>query len=159
MPENKNKYIPGEEVIFSIRSSFFILLSYLIPLILGVSGILYMFYYAGFDAFWVNAVVLLAGIVAALGIFAHWYSTLYIMTNKRVKNRYGIIGTHEEEISLDDIQAVDVITTIPGAIFNFGTVLIKAAGEKREVDFVNIADAKKIANKVQDLAIPESRDI
>lgn len=158
MPEEKSKYIPGEEVIFSIRSSFIILLAYLSPLILGVSGILYIFYYAGFSNFWINGVVLVAGTVAALGTFLHWFSTLYIMTNKRVKNRYGIIGTHEEEISLDDIQAVDVTTTILGAIFNYGTVVIKAAGERREVDFVNIADAKIIANKVQDLAIPESKN-
>ncbi|OQA52013.1 MAG: Bacterial membrane flanked domain protein [candidate division WS2 bacterium ADurb.Bin280] len=158
MPEEKSKYIPGEEVIFSIRSSFIILLAYLSPLIIGVSGILYMFYYAGFNSFWASVVVLVAGTVAALGTFLHWYSTLYIMTNKRVKNRHGIIGTHEEEISLDDIQAVDVTTTIIGAIFNYGTVIIKAAGERREVDFVNIADAKRIANKVQDLAIPEGKN-
>lgn len=153
MAEKSTKLVPGEKEIFEVRPTFVVLLAYLSPIILGIAGVMYLFSYVGANSFWIYVAVIAAGLVAALGIFLNWYFTLYRLTDRRVENRFGIIGTREEEISLDDIQAVDVETNFWGAIFNFGTVIIKAAGEKREVDFTNVANARKIASKIEDMAM------
>ena len=95
--------------------------------------------------------IVIVGVFVAGVIYLTWHKTIFRLTNKRVENCYGIVGTREEQITLDDVQAVDVETHFWGAILNFGTVMIKAAGTKREVDFTNIHDAKNIANQIEDL--------
>ena len=149
------RYIPGEEIIFDIKPSFVILLAQLLPIIVVAAGIIFIFNYVGMSGVWLVVGIVAAACVAALGVFLNWHSTSYRLTNKRVENRYGIIGSREEEISIDDIEAVDADVTVLGAIFNFGTVIIKAAGEKREVDFVNINSPKKVASKIEDMSISQ----
>jgi len=157
MPENKaSKYVPGEEVIFRIRPSFFVLAGQLLPIILMVFAFFFIFYFTGLGYWWVYVLVFLAGVFIGTIIFFNWFYIIYELTNKRVKNRVGIFGSREEEISLDDIQAVDVDQTLWGAIFGFGTVLVKASGTSREVDFTNIATPKKIAGRISDLSIDQN---
>lgn len=155
MKNKTSKYVPGERIIFNVRPSFVILLAEIVPLFIVMIGVIFLFSYAGLNNVWVIAGTMIAGIIAALGIFMHWRFTSYILTTKRVENRYGVIGSREEQISLNDVEAVNVDTTFIGALLNFGTVIIKAAGEQREVDFVNIANPKVVANKIQDMSIEE----
>ena len=158
MVESKKlRDIPGEEVLFEIRPSFVVLAGYEIAIIIAIAALMLMFYFSSIAHFWFYLIVGAVGVFVALVIFLNWYFTIYRMTNKRVENRVGVFGSREEEISLDDVQAVDVEQTFWGSIFGFGTVLIKAAGEKREVDFANIAKPKLVANRVEDLAMPRGR--
>jgi len=153
MPKEDFEYLPGEEVIFEIRPAPIILIAYLLPLILGVGGLLTIFALSLGLNIWLFIVVILAGIFVALVVFLNWYFTIFRLTSKRVENRYGIFGSREEEVALMDIQSVDYENTIFGRIFNFGTVIIKAAGQHREVDFTNITGAKKVADEIEDLAM------
>ena len=154
---NQTKYVPGEKVIFEIRPSFLILLGFLVPLVIAVAAIVFIFNYTGFANIWVNLIVLVAGILAALAIFLNWYTTIYRLTTRRAENHFGIFGSREEEISHEDIEAVDVEKTFWGALLNYGTILIKAAGEGREVDFPNVANPKAIAKRIEDMAIGEEQ--
>ena len=158
MPTEKDlKYIPGEDIIFKIRPSFFILAAQLVPIILVVAALFYIFLVSGLNIWWVYVLVFLAGGFISLVMFFNWYFTIFSLTNKRVENRVGIFGSREEEIALEDIQAVDVEQTLWGAIFGVGTILIKAAGSNREVDFTNIARPKKIARMISDMSVGNSR--
>jgi uncharacterized membrane protein YdbT with pleckstrin-like domain len=147
------KYVPGEEIIFEIRPSWFILAIQILPMIIGVAGILGIFAFTGLFNIWLYIVVLLVGIFVAFVIFLNWYFTIYRLTNKRVENQSGIFGRREEEIALQDVQAVDNERTFWGRIFGYGTVIIKAAGQFREVDFTNISQSKKVADQIEDMAI------
>ncbi|MDP3014519.1 MAG: PH domain-containing protein [Candidatus Subteraquimicrobiales bacterium] len=155
--ENLPKYVPGEEVIFEIRPSVFILIAEVLGLVIAIGGIMILFYFSGMANTIFYLVTSAVGILTAAVMFLYWRSTVYILTSKRVENRVGIFGSREEEISLDDIQAVDVQQSILGTIFGFGTVMIKAAGALREVDFTNVASPKRVADRVGDLAIEASR--
>jgi len=145
------RYIPGEKIIFEIRPSVVILIARLSPLLVAIAGIIAIFIFVNIKYSWVYLVVGLVGVFVGVIIFLSWYYSVFRLTNKRVENRYGIIGSREEEITLDDVQAVDVESNFWGAIFNFGTVVIKAAGSSREVDFTDIHNAKKVANQIEDL--------
>ena len=158
MPQGDlSKLVPGEEIIFEIRPSVFILFAELLGLVILIAGILYIFYVSGLANIVLYLIVGGVGIIVTSIMFLYWRSTIYRLTSKRVENRIGIFGLREEEISHDDIQAVDVQQSILGKVFNFGTVMIKAAGASREVDFTNIASPKQIANRIEDLAIEASR--
>jgi len=156
-PENLPKYIPGEEVIFEIRPSVFILIAEVLGLVIAIGGIMVLFYFSGMANTIFYLVTSAVGILTAAVMFLYWRSTVYILTSKRVENKVGIFGSREEEISHDDIQAIDVHQSILGKVFNFGTVMIKAAGASREVDFTNVTSPKQIANRIEDLAILASR--
>ncbi len=149
----EKKYVPGEEIIFEIRPSWFILVFQILPIIIAVAGVLAIFIGTGFFNLLLFLIVLLAGIFVASIIFINWYFTVYRLTNKRVENQVGIFGRREEEIALKDVEAVDFQRTFWGKFFNFGVVLIKAAGTGREVDFTNITDAKKVADQIEDMAM------
>jgi len=155
--QKMKKYIPGEETILEIRPSFLILAGQLLPLIVLLVAFDYILYTAGLRTWWVYLIIVLVIVFVGVVIFFNWYYTIYHLTNRRVENRVGIFGSREEEISLDDIQAVDVDQTLWGAIFGFGTVIIKASGSNREVDFTNVARPKKIASTISDLAIPTAK--
>jgi len=149
--DSKLKYIPGEKVIFEIRPSPVILIAKLLSLLVAIAGIVVIFVFVKIKYLWVYPVIGLVGIFVGVIIFLSWYYSIFCLTTKRVENRYGIIGSREEEITLDDVQAVDAESSFWGAIFNFGTVIIKAAGSNREVDFTDIHDAKKVARQIEDL--------
>lgn len=155
----QTKNIPGEETFFEIRPSYFILMASILPLFFAVIALGTLFYLIGASAVVVFVVVFVVGIFICLVMFLNWYFTIYRFTSKRVENRIGILGSREEEVSLDDIQAVDVNQTFWGSVFNYGTVIIKASGSNREVDFTNIAEPKKVAAKISDLAILPSERI
>jgi len=157
MANIKTTYIPGEEIIFEIRPSVFILVAEISGVVLAIIGISSLFYFSGMATALFYIIASIVGIFAAVVAFLYWRSTVYILTTKRVENRIGVFGSREEEISLDDVQAVDVQQHIWGTIFGFGTVMIKAAGASREVDFTNISSPKVIANKIEDLAMPKGR--
>jgi uncharacterized membrane protein YdbT with pleckstrin-like domain len=144
--------VPGEEVIFEIRSSKFILVSLMAVLALAICLLIALFYFVGINNIFIFIAIAFVGLLIELIIFLWWRSTVFRLTTKRVENRYGIIASREEQITLDDIQAVDVENNFWGAIFNYGTVMVKAAGAEREVDFTNIQNAKVIANQIEDLS-------
>ena len=157
MSNTKATYIPGEEIIFEIRPSVFILIAEVLGVVLAITGVSFLFYFSGMATALFYIIASAVGIFAAAVAFLYWRSTVYILTTKRVENRVGVFGSREEEISLDDVQAVDVQQHIWGTMFGFGTVMIKAAGASREVDFTNISSPKIIANRIEDLAMPKGR--
>lgn len=149
--------LPGENEIFKIRPSFFILAGGLLPLIIAVAGIMLMISFIGAQSFWIYFIILLVGMFVAIVIFLNWFATIYRLTNKRVENRIGVFGFKEEELAIEDIQNVDIQKTFLGQVFNYGTVTIKAAGSSREVDFVNVARAKQIADQIEDMVIQTNK--
>ena len=114
----EKKYVPGEEIIFEIRPSWFILVFQILPIIIAVAGVLAIFIGTGFFNLLLFLIVLLAGIFVASIIFINWYFTVYRLTNKRVENQVGIFGRREEELALKDVEAVDFQRTFWGKFFN-----------------------------------------
>lgn len=151
MPQEK--YVPGEETIFEIRPSFIILIFQMVPVVVAIALILVLFGATGLFNIWFYLIILVVGVFVVFTIFLNWYYTIYRLTTKRVENQFGIFGRREEEIALKDVQAVDNDRTFWGKIFGYGNVVIKAAGQYREVDFINISDSKRIADRIEDMAM------
>jgi len=133
------------------------LLFYLIPIVLAVAGLLVIFSVLSKYIIWVYIGVLVVGSFIALIIFLNWYFTIYRLTSKRVETKSGFLGSYEEQISLEDIQHVDLQRTFAGIIFNYGTVKVKAAGAGADVFFINVSNAKKIADEIEDMSIGKDK--
>lgn len=142
-----------EETVFEVRPSIVVLLYHLVPILLADVGLIIIFSNIQQYLFLVVIGILIIGLFVVCVLVANWYMTTYRVTNKRVESKSGIMGFTEEEISLDDVQHVDVKRTFMGMIFNYGTVLCSAAGSNASVEFTNISNPKIIATKIEDLAI------
>ena len=87
--------------------------------------------------------------------FLGWYFTVYLVTSKRIVDIdfEGLIHRHFSDALLSNVE--DLTHQISGAlqvIFNFGTLYIQTAGERRELDFENIPSPTKVHDIVSDLS-------
>lgn len=78
-------------------------------------------------------------------------TTLFVVTNRRVVMRVGILGKSSLEMLTNKIEEVDVRKSLWGRVFNFGTVRLIGVGGSRE-PFSFIADPGAFRAAVQNSA-------
>ena len=95
--------------------------------------------------------VIIPLILVPIAIFSK-LSTKYIITNKRVAGRYGIISEDFKSATFKHITSVRTKQGLIGKIFNFGNIIIDTAGTGMGVDFVwkYVKDPVKIKNRIEE---------
>lgn len=93
--------------------------------------------------------------------FINWFFNIYVITDKRIVDIdfVGILYKNISETSLDNIE--DVTSTVGGAlriIFNYGTVAIQTAGEKREFDFEDVWKPAEVRDIIADIIVERKRN-
>ena len=93
--------------------------------------------------------------------FLSWYFNIYIVTDERIVDIdfYSLIYKEISDTKIERIQ--DVTVTQGGvirALFNFGTVYIQTAGEKREFDFENVPQPQLVAKFLNEMLLEEERE-
>lgn len=104
---------------------------------------------------------ILIGIIIAVAvidgiIFAYYLSVSYRLTTKRIESRAGILAVSREEIYLEEVQSVDTKKSFWGMIFNFGDVIVEAAGHNT-ITLSRISNMRKIASMIGDLSVEHAR--
>ena len=83
-----------------------------------------------------NIAVLAVAIIISLAFFIHaWVkriSTEIVITDKRIILKTGILIRSSMEMNMGKVETVDVIQTILGRMFNYGTVIIRGTGSSYE---------------------------
>jgi len=74
----------------------------------------------------VTALLLLVAIVWAVAIHGN---RQYILTNRRLIEKVGIIRRESSEILLRKCEGVKLVQSIPGRILNYGTVVVSTTGD------------------------------
>jgi uncharacterized membrane protein YdbT with pleckstrin-like domain len=59
--------------------------------------------------------------------FVRWI-TEFAVTNKRVIYKKGFIWRQSAEMNMDKVEAVDVTQSIPGRMFDYGTIHVRGTG-------------------------------
>jgi len=77
---------------------------------------------------------MLAGAVILLVVAAIWAVSIhgnrqYILTNRRLIEKVGIIRRVSSEILLRKCEGVKLVQSIPGRIFDYGTVIVSTTGD------------------------------
>ena len=59
-----------------------------------------------------------------------WDSERITLTSKRIVHSYGVLETTRTEASLrlDRVSGLQIVETLPGRIFNYGTIVVEAPG-------------------------------
>ena len=94
--------------------------------------------YIGHISLWSLAVPIILGflllIVFGLGLifwliaYVRYKTTELAITNKRVIAKFGFIRRKTIELNINKVESIQVEQSIPGRVFNFGTLVISGAG-------------------------------
>lgn len=99
--------------------------------------------------------VVLIGFLILLMLPFSWLSlknTDYVVTNKSLYVKKGVLGTNIESVALDKIQNTEYSQSFWGKQFGFGSIDISTAGSSgAEVSFQNVENARSVREKITSL--------
>ncbi|MDQ2994703.1 MAG: PH domain-containing protein, partial [Pseudomonadota bacterium] len=87
--------------------------------------------------------------------YVQYLNSEYGVTNKRVLVKLGFISRYSREILLDKIESIQVFQSIPGRLFNYGSIIISGTGGTQD-EFFNIPSPLEFRQTAQMQA--ENRD-
>lgn len=93
--------------------------------------------------------------------FLSWYYNVFIITDERIVDVdfHSLLYKEVSQAKIDNIQDVTfVMGGLGRAFFNFGTVFIQTAGEKREFDFEDVPHPNKVAKILNELILEEEQE-
>lgn len=139
-----NNLLDDEKVVYRAHLSHIIFGGALFWIILAIF-LYFILYEKGFDQIFIPyapSVSLLAIILVVPIIFAIWtwiaayvryISADFAVTNRRVMIKLGLIRRYTYENFLQKVESIQVIQSVLGRIFNYGTLVIHGTGGSREV--------------------------
>lgn len=110
---------------------------------------------AGNDAGWAGGVRWIIIIVMVVALFwwvvrpfAYWYTTLYVITNRRLIVRYGLLARNGRDMPLSRVNDVSFHHTVIDQMLNCGTLIVESAGEKGQLEMRAIPDVENLQREV-----------
>lgn len=172
LPKPKNVYFEDqnedEKVVLILRQHLFTqikslvltsLMAIFIPFILDYVGFLPSFperFQFAFYLFWLVLIL-----IVFINIFLHWFFNLYIITDERIID-VDFDSMIHKNISSAKIENIEDITTSTSgffaSIFNYGTIAVQTAGEKREFEFAAVPQPAKVSKLLNELLLEEEQE-
>ncbi len=81
---------------------------------------------------------------------AHWWTTQYVFTNRRIIIRSGIISRTGRDMPLSKVNNVSFSVSVIGRILNYGTLEIDSASDEA-LRINDVTDVEKIQREVSRL--------
>jgi uncharacterized membrane protein YdbT with pleckstrin-like domain len=78
--------------------------------------------------FYAAAAIAFVALVMMLAAWMRRRSTEIVVTNRRVILKRGLVSRYTAEMTVSKIEAVDVIQSVLGRVFGYGTVVIRGTG-------------------------------
>jgi uncharacterized membrane protein YdbT with pleckstrin-like domain len=103
-------------------------------LILLVAAVVFVWYlYDGTATIGTVALVItLIWLLAMLGAWIRRLTTEIVVTDRRIIYKTGLISRRTVEMNMTKVETVDVVQSIPGRMFDYGTILIRGVGSSYE---------------------------
>lgn len=83
--------------------------------------------------------LLLIAVISAGVAFITYQTSEYGITNRRILMKVGFISRLSLEILLQKVESIQVYQTVPGRLFNYGSIIISGTGGSKD-PFPNIPD-------------------
>ena len=75
---------------------------------------------------------LLLGLYLTLAAWIRRITTEIVVTDRRILFKEGFVRRRTMEMNMNKVETVDVVQSIPGRIFNYGTILLRGSGSTYE---------------------------
>lgn len=83
--------------------------------------------------------VLIVALISGLIAYVTYQSSEFGITNRRILMKVGFISRISLEILLQRVESIQVYQSIPGRVFNYGSIIVSGTGGSKD-PFPNIAD-------------------
>ena len=80
-------------------------------------------------------------------LFRSWI-TEFAVTSRRIISKRGFIWRQTEEMSMDKVETIDVVQSIPGRLLGFGSIRVTGTGGTNEIAVRRIAAPFDLRNAV-----------
>jgi len=121
---------PGEHIVVTGRLHWIIYWPAIFFLVLGTALIWWEWADARSDML-IAITAIAFGVLFLVSFLRAWFVrwiTEFAVTNKRVIYKKGFIWRQSAEMNMDKVEAVDVTQSIPGRMFDYGTIHVKGTG-------------------------------
>lgn len=107
----------------------------------------------GFTAVWALLTILtpLVGLPWFLISFLEWWFCVYVITNKRIILRRGILQMERQVLPLEDVNSVMAVRVGLGKFLNVGHVRVTTAGRSSNLVMENVSDPVGVSRRIEEL--------
>jgi uncharacterized membrane protein YdbT with pleckstrin-like domain len=112
--------------------------------VLGVAGYVYALVSDSIAHWVIVGVAVLLVVVFTLVPFLRWRTTLFVMTNKRVVVRSGILSRTGRDIPLTRVNDVTFTHNLVERILGCGTLVVESAGERGQVQLTDVPKVEQV---------------
>jgi uncharacterized membrane protein YdbT with pleckstrin-like domain len=96
------------------------------------------------------AVVLL--LVLTVRPFLRWVTTHYVVTNRRLVTRHGVVARSGRDVPLFRVTDITFEQGLVQRMFRSGTLVVETAGERGEVVLVDVPHVEAVQRRLNELA-------
>jgi len=96
----------------------------------------------------ITTIFLVLALIVAFPRLVRYFTSEFAVTTKRVIVKVGLFHRHTLELVLAKVETVGVDQSIPGRLFNYGTIIVTGTGGTQE-PFKDIADPISFRKQVQ----------
>jgi len=143
----RTKLKPGEEKLLEIKKHWVVLVNPLLLLILFLAIAIISFLYT----FEVGLVFLIISFITVLVFVYRIFDrkvNIWVVTNLRVIDEYGVFSHNAKESPLDKINNVSYQQSLIGRIFNYGNVQIQTAAETGATTYRFVTSPKLLKDTI-----------
>ena len=142
---------PGETIVATGRLHWIIYDWAILSLIFGTGLLILEFRYLPDHHSLTAVTAILFGALFVIFFAYSWFIrwiTEFAVTNRRVISKRGFIWRATEEMNMDKVETVKVGQSIPGRVFDYGTIRIMGTGGTNEIYVRRIAAPFKLRNAI-----------
>jgi len=132
----------GEQTLLVTHHSW---IKLIIPVVIGIVGIVISFWIDFLNWGWIAAVV---GLLVIGIAYFDWSCDIWVVTNFRVIDETGLINHYAKESPLEKINNVSYDQNIWGRIFNHGNVIIQTAAEVGATEYKFVHGPKRLKDTI-----------
>jgi uncharacterized membrane protein YdbT with pleckstrin-like domain len=147
----------GEQVDMELRTHikeiFFPLLTAVVTIVVALGGSIWLSD-RGASAWYFRGLWILALIVLCLFVVVpilRWQTTIYVITNRRLITRRGMINKQGRDIPLYRINDVSYEKSLLDRIFGCGTLIISDASEQAGVRLLDVPHVEEVQVRINEL--------
>jgi uncharacterized membrane protein YdbT with pleckstrin-like domain len=86
-----------------------------------------------------------------------WLSTRYVVTNRRVLMRSGVLSRHGRDIPLTRVNDVSFQRSLVERMFGSGTLTIESAGERGQIALKDVPEVEAVQRDIYRLVEDEAQ--
>jgi uncharacterized membrane protein YdbT with pleckstrin-like domain len=123
---------PGETLAYLARLHWAMFVAPLVLMVLAPVALIIFAARMHGPAVYLPVALLAVALIWLVSRYVTYATTEFGVTNQRIVLKRGMIGIETKEIMLSRVEAIQVLQTVPGRVFNFGDVIVTGTGGTKE---------------------------